>query len=797
MRSRWQDTRVRKLVRDLRLHASRTALVILAMVAGLAGAGAVLDTWTLMRQVTREEYRASRPASATLRVDGVDGTALRAARARPEIAAVQARRTVTGTVRRSRGAGGSASGQTLVLYALDQFADNAIGHIEAQQGDWPPRDGAIVVEHSSVEFGGLAPGDTAEVRLGDRTARVVAVTGIARDVGLPPGWMEHVVYAFATPATLAQLGAPSTFDELQFVVRDLSLSQDSVRRVAFALRRDLERLGVRVLNVDVPVPGEHQHAAQINSLLYTQGAFGLLALLCSSVLVVNLIAAMLVGQVREIGVMKAMGASPTQIGTMYIAMAFVLGLVACAIAIPLAAVIGRAYADFTAEILNFSTAGFRIPMVAFLAQVAVGLTFPVLAASVPVARGCRISVAEALRDVGVSAPQSRLADVGVVTRLASQGGVRRPVLFSLRNAFRRKQRLLLTLTTLALGGGVFMGARNLQTAVRGAVDLTFGSQHYDLGLRLTRDVPVDSIERVLAGVAGIERTEAWGAFRATVQRADSTQGNAFPVSVVPRATTLLEPRLSSGRWFADGDSSAIVINRRLAIEQPVLHVGAVVALVVNGVERPWTVIGVSASGTGPQAYAPRMARQSVDRVVVRTSSRSAPMQLDLMQRLRSALADAQMPVQQGQLMSDARAAIEDHLLMVASFLGVMGQLMIIVGGLALASTMGMTVLERTREIGVLRAIGAPHRAIFSIVQVEGLTIALLGWALGIPLSVPMSVMLGRAFSRIMLPVEVSYLPDVRGVAVWFAVALVVSVVACALPARRAMRIPTRAALAYE
>ena len=135
--------------------------------------------------------------------------------------------------------------------------------------------------------------------------------------------------------------------------------------------------------------------------------------------------------------------------------------------------------------------------------------------------------------------------------------------------------------------------------------------------------------------------------------------------------------------------------------------------------------------------------------------------------------------------------------MVAGFLGIMGKLIIIVGGLGLASTMSLGVLERTREIGVMRAIGADHRSIFTMIQVEGLVIALLSWVAAIPLSVPMSVLLARAFGRIMFPVPARLQPEIDGVIVWLAVAVAVSVAACAWPAMRAMRIPTARALAYE
>ena len=107
------------------------------------------------------------------------------------------------------------------------------------------------------------------------------------------------------------------------------------------------------------------------------------------------------------------------------------------------------------------------------------------------------------------------------------------------------------------------------------------------------------------------------------------------------------------------------------------------------------------------------------------------------------------------------------------------------------------MLERTREIGVLRAIGAANRSIFSMVQVEGLVIAVLSWVVAIPLSVPMSVILARAFGKVMIPVPVKYVPEVSGVVTWLAIVVGVSIVACAWPAARAMRVTAAKALAYE
>ena len=73
-------------------HVSETKA---AIAVGLCGAGALLDAWALVRQVTAQTFLASRPVSATLRLDAVDDALLATVREMPDVAAVRARRVVS------------------------------------------------------------------------------------------------------------------------------------------------------------------------------------------------------------------------------------------------------------------------------------------------------------------------------------------------------------------------------------------------------------------------------------------------------------------------------------------------------------------------------------------------------------------------------------------------------------------------------------------------------------------------------------------------------------------------------
>jgi putative ABC transport system permease protein len=766
--------------------------VVLAIAIGLAGAGAVLDTWALIQRVTREGYLASNPPSATLWTDSIDLEMLERVRALPAVRDAEARRTVMAAAQTPAG---RIAAQ---LFAVDDFTAIRIGAVEPEAGAWPPADGALVVERSSLQFSGAAVGEPLPIGLGATEPVALAVTGVARDVGLAPGWMEHVLYGFVTRATLTRLGAPSSLNELRIVVRDGSLDRAAVRRIAYQVKATLEQAGHRVTDVDVPEPGRHIHAAQMDSLLYTQGAFGLLALVLSAMLVVNLIAAMLAGQVREIGVMKTLGGRNGQIASLYLGVALLLGLVAAALALPTAAFVGYRYAALKAELLNFDVTGYSIPTGALALQLAVGALLPLLAATLPVVRGCRIPVSAALRDFGIAGgggPSGAL--------LQRVGGVTRPLLLSLRNAFRRRGRMALTLVALATGGAVYLGALNLRASVRGSVDLIYRALGYDVGLRFVRAHRADSLESAIAAVPGVDRAEAWSAARAAVSGPDGTLGDDFVILAPPADSRILAYRPLQGRWLRPGDGTALVVNRRMLEDDPSLAVGGPVTLSIGGRPTGWTVVGVVESGPAPTAYAPRevvaglLGDGRVDRAVVATALEGPGSQLDLIQRLRAELARQGFEVQTSQLMAESRRVMEDHLLMVVDFLSVMAWLMIAVGGLGLASTMSLAVLERTREIGVLKAIGAKHGAIHLLVQAEALVIAGLSWLLAIPLSAPMSVVLGRAFGRIMFQTPVVLVPAASGLLWWLAVALGVSVVASAWPAFRATRVPTAAALAYE
>jgi putative ABC transport system permease protein len=127
----------------------------------------------------------------------------------------------------------------------------------------------------------------------------------------------------------------------------------------------------------------------------------------------------------------------------------------------------------------------------------------------------------------------------------------------------------------------------------------------------------------------------------------------------------------------------------------------------------------------------------------------------------------------------------------------MAVMIAIVGGLGLMGTMSINVLERTREIGVMRAIGASNGDIQGIVIVEGLVIGLISWSISILVAIPITGVLCFGVGMAILTAPMPAVYGVTGIIAWLIFTLVLATVASSLPARRASRLTVRDTLAYE
>jgi putative ABC transport system permease protein len=155
-----------------------------------------------------------------------------------------------------------------------------------------------------------------------------------------------------------------------------------------------------------------------------------------------------------------------------------------------------------------------------------------------------------------------------------------------------------------------------------------------------------------------------------------------------------------------------------------------------------------------------------------------------------------MKVSASQTQADLRATNEWQFSIVTSMLLALSVIVAIVGGIALMGALSIGVIERTKEIGVLRAVGARSHTILGIFVMEGVLQGLGSWLIAIPIAIAASPVAADALGHAMFGATLDYQFNWPAVALWLGIVAVVSILASIMPARGATRISVRDSLAY-
>ncbi len=476
------------------------------------------------------------------------------------------------------------------------------------------------------------------------------------------------------------------------------------------------------------------------------------------------------------------------------------------IAIPLGSLAGYALANFVSNMMGAVLQGFRVVPAAIVAQVVIAFLIPLGAGYFPVNKGAKTKVRRAIsnyRPNNQSARQGWLNQSGGWVRWIS-----RPILLSFRNTFRKKGRLMLTIFTLTVAGAVFIGVFNVQASMNNVMDHLM--QHFlgDVTISFSQPYNTRKVERDLLSISGVSGVEGWGGASAEIlnQNGDSVTG--LTIIAPPQDTQLLDLDIVAGRPLMPDEKRALVVSDTIYDFYPDLQPGNSLMVEITGNrEELWEVVGiysfVSMLGD-PMAYANfdyvaekvNLPNQANSFRVTTANSEGDSLQR-LIQNIDQHLENkgyAVQSIQAGDAMRESSTTAVNTLII---FLMIMAILTAFVGSIGLMGTMSINVLERTREIGVMRTIGAVDKVVMQSVIIEGLVIGLITWLIAIVLSYPISSALLNIISQAMAGASFTLTVTPLGMFVWLGVVVILSIVASVMPARSAARLTINEVLAYE
>jgi putative ABC transport system permease protein len=789
----------KKIWRDLTLNKTRTVLAVLSTAVGVFALGFVINMSSMMNGSIQSQTLGSRAANIMLFAAPIAEEQVESIRGLDGVADAEA--MINSFLRWRKP--GETDWRDASLDGRRDFKNLRVSLLEKTAGIWPG-DKNLVMEEQTMTYFGLKPGDRIEVQHGN-TIRVIEIVGALRSTQtIPPQYSGGQAAFFATPATIEWLTGAAPYNQLNILLAEWD--EGRAAETARAVEKQFKNAGLQTDGFLLEEPGYHFSQQIVDGIFIVLTGMGIISLGLSAFLIVNTLNALLSQQIWQIGIFKVVGATFGRVVRIYLGVALLYGVMAVAIAIPASAIGAQYMTVFMLSTINVAPGEMGFVPASVVIQIAVGLVVPILAALAPVIGGARVSCREAISNYGLGGGfGNSIVDrliLAAQQKVALFRGVPRPALLSLRNTFRRKSRVLLTLATLTLGGVMFITVMGVGLSLNRMLDVVIRDFGFDILMSFDRPERTEKLVQIAQSVPGVTAAEGWDVRGAKLRMAGGEEV-ATQIWGMPSDSKMFEFNIASGRAFLPGDGRAILVNRKVAQEKG-LRVGDTLTLSLDGRESTWTIVGLIVNMNNGQrdSFVPMqaLARElgSTGRatsVAITLAAHDEQSEKAAMDLLRAKFtAEGLNPVNiMGVSMVRANNQYQFNLLV--NILLTMAVLAAVVGSLGLAGTMSINVVERRREIGLMRAIGAASPMVGGIFVGEGLLLGILSWLLAIPLSIPGGILMTRALSDAIVAMDYAF--SVPGTLAWLLIVSILAIAASLWPALRATRISVRESLAYE
>jgi putative ABC transport system permease protein len=636
----------------------------------------------------------------------------------------------------------------------------------------------------------------------DEREREFKITGVVQDLAIQPPALGGPPQLYMSPEMAETVFGVRGYDRLRVQVPVFSekAAQDTVD----VLKTQLEKMGVPVFLYRILPPDKHPMQDVNNGIVLILNVMAILSLGLALLLVINTVNATVAQQVPQIGVMKAIGGTTRQMLQLYLSGVLIYGVLAVFIAVPLGIAVA---ADFSAGMLAATAAippdpVSRVSNQAVTQQLAIGLLVPLLAALWPVFSGVRITVREAISSYGISARYGK----GLLDRLLTRWrGLPRTMALTLRNTFRRKGRVALTQIALVMAGVVFLMVMSSAESFSHTLASFIDSLGFKVEIIFQRPVRDEEVQEIIAAQPNVEHVEMQLFEASTAYRGkDDVKGEDIFLHGVQPDSQLIKLPVIQGRWLLPEDDHAAVLTTDMA-DKLGLQLGDPIWINLGSQKIEWIVVGTvfDVSYFQRNVYVSRRVYASEvgltsrgTRAYIGTLPDDGATQLRVESQLREALNARGLRVSGTDTAEAQRIQANNTYGLIMMMLLTMAALIALVGAVGLTGTLSINVLERRREIGVMRAIGASTPTIARLFIGEGLLLGLLAWLIAIPLSIPVGQVFVAVIGQV-LNFPINYQFSWNGALQWLIIIVVLSILGSLLPAIRATRVSVRESLAYE
>lgn len=789
---------LKKVMRDLLSEKKRTLTVLIAIIVGVFAVAMLSTSKSILNKNLKRNYLETNPASFTFILDSLSHDLKEELIQTGLIEDIEVRQKIWARLTDDNG-----EKVPVLLFLVEDFSKMRINKFYLEEGNLPDKAQGALIERQGRKISNVSIGKSYSLQLPKYQNIEVDLQGFSHDPGVAPSWMEGNLYMYLSMNALPQSYWQNKKVEAKLIVKENKLNKSHIEDCVKNLKSVLLKKGIKIYRSEILEPGVHMHQTQMNALMFLVLLFGILALFLSTFLVVNMISAVMAKEVRQIAIMKAIGAKNFQIASIYLVSISLLSLIGVIVGAPLGIIVGRIFAKFNAEMLNFTLFDVSLDFNVIAFIVSIGILLPILVSFLPIYIASKVSINKSLNDVGVSDSYSR--SNRTAKRFFALFSKSRIFLFAVRNTFRRKSRLALTLISLSLGGAIFMTSFNIRSSTSEAVDSNFDSQPQDLMLISDEYVKQSEITEAIANIKEINRYELGNSNNGRFIMKNDLDSKAIDIKSMPFNCNLYRPELTEGRWFEIGKNE-VVINSFFQTEYPNIKVGDSLQLKIDN-----NVVTYSIVGACNQVFVPSRIYIENDKYSQHLGKNDQLANLMLVElkpqykkdvekvslRIEDALKSSGISIISNISKEKYKTLVVEHLAIIVAMLISMTFLVVIVGGLGMATSVGINISERKREIGILQAIGLDKMGLSKILITESIVTGIISLIIAAELSIPLSAYLGNQFFKMFFESNLIFKFSYVGLFLWLFIVLIICSIASYIPARRVSKKQPVLALNYE
>jgi len=785
----------RKSITDLSRRKSRTFFTVATLALAVAGTG-LFALPTLMNRSMNATIAADKLPDLTVDTPPLllGPAQLAALAVVPNVTAVEPRSFYSGPVYVG------ARRAFAEIRGIADFGRQSANVVRVASGA-APTDGEVLTELQNARHGLLDvhAAETLQLIGADGAARGLRVSGEGRNLdGAQSVTTDNVIVLYANPTTVASLSGASGYEELDFRLADTGSA--AVTHTVAAVREALAAVPGFTGFTALPQtraagdwPGKSRFT-QFTKFFYV---ITVLALLSALVLISNTLTTLVAEQTSEIGIMKAVGGRRRQVAAVYLKTALLLGALGTGVGIVLGIVLANGLARYFGSTFYAITTGLGVDWRILALSAVVGIAAPTLVALPAIRRAVRVPLREALQASGSAVGGQDAAD----RLLRSVRFLPRTAQIGLRNVGRRRRRSVSTALVIAFAVGTLLAVLGLAAGAASASRASWADHGEDVKITAQGNRPFDAAAANLIqstpGVASIEPMFVTDVILA---------GKAAKIWAVEQAT-MFHYHIAAGRWYTPTEEQTqarIAVVERAIARVTSTHVGDTISVQTASGPVTFRVIGIATNQqeNGTAVFVPLTTVHGLITSVppdandywVRTTSQDRTLIDATTTRIQDTLTAHGYPNNSEIKYVKLANEVASYGTITAT-LGVVGFLIVAISMAGLANALTTSVLERTREIGILRSIGARARHVRRIFATEAVALAAAGWLIAIPVGYVLDRFLVWMVKRV-VNADIPFTFPLRYVVLALVGTIVLALLITLLPIRRAVRLHPGEALRY-